>query len=120
MTNTTLSARSRHMVPSCLGGILGRTTRHGQSPRSYRSEQLLQLRVLCFGLLQDGDVGVGVFPEREEILICRLGFGGVALHGIGSTDLEMRECSNGFVEHNTAMVEDFLELGGGFAALMRG
>jgi hypothetical protein len=28
---------------------------------------LLQLRVLRFGLLQDGDVGVGVFPERQEI-----------------------------------------------------
>src|SRR5438067_6327370 len=25
----------------------------------------LQLRVLGFGLLQDGDVGVGVFPEEE-------------------------------------------------------
>jgi hypothetical protein len=30
---------------------------------------LLQLRVLGFGFLQDGDVGIGVFPEREEILI---------------------------------------------------
>jgi hypothetical protein len=29
----------------------------------------LQLRVLGFGLLQDGDVGVGVFPEREEIFV---------------------------------------------------
>ena len=29
----------------------------------------LQLRVLRFGLLQDGDVGIGVFPEGEEILI---------------------------------------------------
>jgi hypothetical protein len=28
-----------------------------------------QLCVLCLGLLQDGDVRVGVFPEREEILI---------------------------------------------------
>jgi hypothetical protein len=29
----------------------------------------LQLRVLGFGLLQDGDVGVGVFPELEEIFV---------------------------------------------------
>jgi hypothetical protein len=29
----------------------------------------LQLRVLGLGLLQDGDVGVGVFPEIREILI---------------------------------------------------
>jgi len=27
---------------------------------------LLQVGVLRFGLLQDGDVGVGVFPESEE------------------------------------------------------
>jgi len=29
----------------------------------------LQLRVLGFGLLQDGDVGVGVFPEGEEVVV---------------------------------------------------
>jgi hypothetical protein len=29
----------------------------------------LQLCVLRLGVLQDGDVGVGVFPEREEILV---------------------------------------------------
>jgi len=28
---------------------------------------LLQLRVLGLGLLQDWDVGVSVFPEREEV-----------------------------------------------------
>jgi hypothetical protein len=30
---------------------------------------LLQLRVLRFGFLQDGDVGVDVFPEGEEVLV---------------------------------------------------
>jgi len=39
-----------------------------------RSVELLQLRVLCLGFLQDGDVGVGVFPEREEILVGGAGF----------------------------------------------
>ena len=82
--------------------------------------RLLQLRVLRLGLLQDGNVGVGVFPEREEILICGSGFGGVALQHVGAGEAEMRECADGFVQHNPAMVEDFLELGGGFAALMRG
>ena len=33
------------------------------------TERLLQLRVLGLGLLQNGDVGVGIFPESEEILI---------------------------------------------------
>jgi hypothetical protein len=46
-------------------------------PQFRIGRQLLQLRVLRFGLLQDGDVGVGVFPEREEggcsewYLVCR-------------------------------------------------
>ena len=31
----------------------------------------MKLRVLRIGLLEDGDVGVGVFPERKEILIGR-------------------------------------------------
>jgi hypothetical protein len=92
----------------------------GPLPPIYCKPGLLQLRVLSFSLLQDGDVGVGVFPEREEILVRRLGLGRVALHNIGSADLEMGEYSDGLVDYNSAMVEDFLELGGGFAALMRG
>jgi hypothetical protein len=38
----------------------------------------LQLRVLRFGFLQNGDVGVGVFPEREEVLVSGFRFGGIA------------------------------------------
>ena len=29
----------------------------------------LQLVILRFGLLQDGDVGIGIFPEGEEVLV---------------------------------------------------
>src|SRR5437660_8289532 len=32
--------------------------------------RLLKLSVLRVGLLQDGDVGVGVLPQGEEVLIC--------------------------------------------------
>ena len=39
---------------------------------------LLQLGVFGFGLLKDGNVGVGVFPEAKKILIRRLGFGFIA------------------------------------------
>jgi hypothetical protein len=41
---------------------------------------LLQLRVLGFGLLQDGNVGIGVFPEGQEILVCCACLDFVALH----------------------------------------
>jgi hypothetical protein len=40
---------------------------------------LLQLRVLRLGLLQDGNIGVGVFPQGEKILVGSLGLCGVAL-----------------------------------------
>jgi hypothetical protein len=44
------------------------------------SAQLLQPRVLRLGLLQDGDVRVGVLPEIEEILVGGAGLGeGVVL-----------------------------------------
>jgi hypothetical protein len=34
-----------------------------------RWSSLLQLRVLGFGLFEDGDVGVGVFPQRQKIFV---------------------------------------------------
>ncbi len=89
------------------------------NPRNAVSS-LSQLHVFRLGSDEDRNVRVGVFPKREEILIRRLGFGGVALHRIGSADLEMRECADRFVYYNSAMVEDFLEFGGSFAALTRG
>ena len=82
--------------------------------------KLLQLCVLRLGLLQDGDVGVGVFPKRQEVLIGGFCLGGVALNSVGTAELEMGECADGRVQHDSAMVEDSLELGSSFAALVRG
>src|SRR6516164_7756493 len=45
--------------------------------------QLLQFRVLRLGLLQDGDVGVGVLPESEKSLVRGLRFGVVPHQAIG-------------------------------------
>jgi hypothetical protein len=50
----------------------------------------MQFRVLAFPGDEDGNVGVGVFPERQEILVSSAGFGGVALHGVGAGEAEMR------------------------------
>ena len=51
----------------------GTRRQHGvylQSARGFPSYcRLLQLCVLCFGLFQDGNVGIGVFPERQKILV---------------------------------------------------
>src|SRR5882724_313487 len=85
--------------------------------------QLRKLRepsVLGFGLLQDGDVGVGVFPEREEVLVGGAGFGGVAGEGVGASEAQVGQRADDAVQDYAAMVEDFLEFGGGFTSLLGG
>jgi hypothetical protein len=42
----------------------------GTKVNDLRAGMLLsQLRVLRFGLVQDGDAEIGVFPEREEVFV---------------------------------------------------
>jgi len=65
--------------------------------------QRLQLRVFRFGSEEDRNVRVGVFPEREEILIGDAGFGGVALQGVGAGDAQMDQCSDRFVDDKAAI-----------------
>jgi hypothetical protein len=43
------------------------------------------------GLLQDRDVGVGVFPQREEIIVGGLRLGGVAGESVGASEAQMGE-----------------------------
>jgi hypothetical protein len=62
-----LSAIYKYTLPC---GRTGRWSEEGQSA-------LLQLRVLPLGFFQDGNVGVGVFPQREKILVGGAGLGGV-------------------------------------------
>ena len=37
--------------------------------KSQTFSQLLHLRILRFRFFQDGDVGVGILPEGEEVLV---------------------------------------------------
>jgi hypothetical protein len=57
----------------------------------------LQLCVLGFGLLQDGDVGIGIFPEREEVFV---GSECPDAGGIGVSACEV-SCLQGIVTGNT-------------------
>src|ERR1700676_2632082 len=75
----------------------------------------VQSRVLFAGFGQQSQVGVGVLPEREEILVSLLGFGGVAgeYGGARQADVGQR------IERppvGAFVVEHFLELGRGFRA----
>src|SRR6516164_3582011 len=72
---------------------------------------LPQLSVLGFGLDQDWDVGVCVFPEREEILIRGAGFHSVSWHGVGSAELDTRECAGKAIPDQPRMIEDLLKGG---------
>ena len=45
---------------------------------AFQERVSLQLRVLGIGLLQDRDVGIGIFPERKKIPVRTLCFGGFA------------------------------------------
>jgi hypothetical protein len=57
-----------------------RSAQPSQTANHPRENQtLLQLRVLCFCFLQNGDVGIGVLPEGEEIPI-RLTRGSLVAH----------------------------------------
>jgi len=88
---------------------------------------LLQLRVLRLSLFQDWDVGVGVFPEGEEVFVGGEGpdAGGIGicalrgsrLQGIGAGHAQMRQGSCPAVPDDSAVVENLLKLGGGTSAL---
>jgi hypothetical protein len=78
---------------------------------------LFQLRVLCLGFFQDGDVGVGVFPEREEIFVGgerptagKIGIralrGFRLLQGVGTSHAQMRQRSRPAVPDDAAVVDD--------------
>src|SRR5215471_7595201 len=90
-----------------------RTQRYSTRPES------LQLGVLRFGLLQDGDVRVGVLPQREEIVIGGFCFGNVTLHGVGTCEAEMGESAQRKIQNNAAMVENLLKLFRGLRSLVR-
>src|SRR5438445_4655826 len=101
-----------------LAGMLGPTPGKGQSPTLEVSEWLLQFRVVRLGLLQDWDVGVGIFPECQEILIRAFCFGHIAVNRVGSSKLKMRERTQRKIQNDTAMIEEFLEFGSGRGAVV--
>ena len=82
--------------------------------------QSTQLRVFRLGLLEDRDVGVGVFPECEEILVGSLCLGLISRQSERSAELQVRQCADGIADHDPAVIENLLEFRGGFGALVCG
>ena len=61
----------------------------------------------------------GVFPEGEEIPIGCLCLDLISRQNERSTQLQVCRCADGITNHNSAVVENLLELGSGFGALIR-
>src|SRR4029077_16192773 len=77
----------------------------------------LQLGVLRLGFLQDGDVGVGVFPLGEEVLVVGASFGGVARKSKASGKAEPSQGDIGRGPESGFVIENLLELGHRLRAL---
>ena len=79
--------------------------------------QLLQLGILRFSLLQDGDIGIGIFPEGEEILISRARSGQVMRKRAGPTQAEMSQRNQREVYDQAGVIENPLKFRGGSLAI---
>ena len=82
----------------CMGGVT-----------SLRAGAIPATSPAWLGLLQDGDAGIGVFPEGEEILIGDASFGCVALHGVSAGETEASQRAPRKVRHHSSVVDEFLK-----------
>lgn len=80
---------------------------------------LREAGVLGFGLLEREEIGVGVFPEGEEILVVAASGFGIAGKDFGTGDLEVSERSGGGHVDESGMVEELLKFGGSFGAIFQ-
>ena len=79
----------------------------------------LQFRVLSLGLLEDWNIRIGMLPEREEILVGRLGLDLISRQSQCSATLQVRQGAYGIADNDPAVIENFLEFRSSFSALMR-
>jgi hypothetical protein len=78
----------------------------------------LQFRVFGLGGDEDRDVGIGVLPESEEILISLARFGGIHLQSVGAGKAEAGEGSKRRIGNDGAVVDELLKFRGGIPALV--
>ena len=75
------------------------------------AQRLPEFGVFGFGLFEDRDIGIGVFPESKEVLIRSAGFGGVTGKGVSAGEAEMRQGARPAIGDESAVIENLLELG---------
>src|SRR6266850_4158902 len=80
----------------------------------------LQPGVFCVGLFQQRYVRVGIFPERQEILVSSSCLHPISCRREHTTELQACYCAHRICENNPRVVEYFLELRGGLGVPVSG
>jgi hypothetical protein len=81
--------------------------------RTWKSE-LFQTGVFRLRLFEDRDVGVGVFPQGERILVGRPLPVLISRQGEGSAQLHVHQCAYRIGAHDPAVIENLLKFGNSF------
>src|SRR6516162_8898336 len=76
---------------------------------SLHGKRLSQPSVLGLCLFQSGDIGVGVFPDCEEVFVHGTGLGSVALQRVGASQSEAGERSPRKSGNEPGMINELLE-----------
>ena len=71
--------------------------------------ELVQAGVFGAGLLQDGNIRIGILPERQEILISHTAGGEVPGEGVRPREAQHRQCPVGAAHREPTVIENFLE-----------
>jgi hypothetical protein len=91
--------------------------KRGRSTRLNEGNLFFELSVLGFGLLVDGDIGVGVLPLIQEVFVGLPCGGFITHHFLGAGKLEPGQGSSDMSVGDTGIVEQRLELRGGRPAI---
>src|SRR5579872_373395 len=107
---------SRSIPTNGMVGMLSVDVR-AHRPTEQALKPLFQLFVLLFGVFEDWDVGIGILPYGEEILISRLCLCRVALQCIGAAKSQFCQGSKRAGRTEAAMVDDLLVFRRGLGAI---
>src|SRR5262245_42829021 len=74
---------------------------------------LVQSRVLSLRVRQNRDVGVGIFPEREELAVGGACHGDIALQRVSASETEAGQRAPRKRDDHASVVDELVELRGG-------
>src|SRR5262249_11554221 len=76
-----------------------------------------KLGVFCLGLLEDWSVGIGIFPEDKELLICGPCFGVISGQGERPAKFQACQGADGLSADDAGVIKNFLKFSGSRSAL---